>query len=917
MRFRFWQKRETDLDTEIQTHLQMSAEDRVDRGESRDDANRSAQKEFGNVGLVKEITRDVWGWRWLEDFFQDARYGLRSFRRTPIVTAVAILSLAFGIGANSALFSVVDAVLLKTLPVKDPEALVLFEYQAGLSFRTSGMSGTSFVSDDITIQADSLFRYEVFARMRQAQTASPDGPLSDFFAFAPISDINAFAGQQAQVIDGQAVSGGYFNGLGVQPVLGRTITKDDDQRGAAPVVVLSYSFWREQYGADPGVLGQQIKLNQQPFTIIGVTPREFNGTLQVGFYPVVTIPIFCEPVLHSGKSLLGAATTPGVWWLDVMGRLKPGATREQAREFLHTTFQTAALEVMPPPRRADEPAQIHPKDYPRLRAESGSRGMLDERRMSTPTIYGLFFVVALVLLIACANIANLLLARGTMRSAEISVRLAVGAGRWRLIRQLLTESVLLASLGGATGLLFALWGKSALATMADNETRFLPAGMDLSLNWTVLIFTLGISVLTGVLFGLTPALRATRQDLASSLKQSRRTTGALSRFGKGLVVAQVALSVWLLIGAGLFLRTLHNLQNVNLGFNPENLLVFRVQPDHGGYKGERLAQFYEQLLVKLDNLPGVRAATFARVGLIARDNYFTGVLLPGDVAETAPRRSTARQMVRENYFAAMNIPFLRGRGFTAQDDARGPQVAIVNQTFAREYFPNQEVLGKRIGFRRSPRTVEIIGVVADTKYDSQRKNIVPLLYTTWRQESAAIGEMSFSLRTMGEPNSFAAQVQQVVHELDSTLPVTNVGSQAARSEATLSKERLYARLLGFFGTVALLLAGIGLAGVLAYSVAQRTNEIGIRMALGAEARGVVWLVIRDVLLWVGMGAGVGLLAAIAASRLISSLLFEVTGADPMTIVSATLLLAAVAAVAAYVPARRASTVDPMVALRYE
>src|SRR5262245_61025675 len=343
---------------------------------------------------------------------------------------------------------------------------------------------------------------------------------------------------------------------------------------------------------------------------------------------------------------------------------------------------------MPPPRRADQPAQLDPKDYPRLLVESGSRGMLDERRWYAPTIYGLFVVVALVLLVACANIANLLLARAASRSAEISVRLAVGAGRWRLIRQLLTESALLASLGGALGVLVAMWGASALVALTDKDTGLVPSNIDLTVNWRVLAFTLAVSLMTGVLFGLAPAWRATNLDLTTALKQGRRATGAVSRLSKGLIVAQVALSLLLLVGAGLFIRTLHNLQLVNLGFNQENLLLFRLQPEQGGYKGERLTQFYQRLFARLDNLPGVRAATFSRIPLIADNNWTTIILLPGEVEKTAAEHYTNRQMTRENYFAAMEIPLLRGRGFTAQDDERAPLVAVVNQSFAQKYFPN-------------------------------------------------------------------------------------------------------------------------------------------------------------------------------------------------------------------------------------
>ncbi len=520
-------------------------------------------------------------------------------------------------------------------------------------------------------------------------------------------------------------------------------------QATAPVVVLSNKFWQERFSANPAVIGQQLILNRQSFTIIGVTPPEFTGTLQVNYQPAVTIPLAFEPLVLGENSKLGTENRPGFWWLNLIGRLKPGATYEQARESLNVAFQSAALELMPAPTKANQlaAAQLDTHDYPRLLLESGSRGMPDVRKRFAPSIYVLFTVVALVLLIACANIANLLLARAALRGPEISVRLAVGAGRWSLIRQLLTESLLLAALGGTVGVLFAFWGKSMLLALTKEETGLFPSGVDLSLNWRVLIFTLVISLLTGLLFGSVPAWRATSLDLTTALKHSRGTTVTVSRLSKGLLVLQLAVSFLLLTSAGLFIRTLYNLQRVDVGFNQENLLVFRLDPEKSGYKDERLLHFYQQLFSSLDHLPGVRAATFGRIPLIANSNWFDDFLLSGETERTAAERETMRQVVRENYFATMEIPFLSGREFTTEDDQRAPNVGIVNQTFVRRFFPDQEVLGKRIRFPGNKREIEIIGVAADTKYESQREDTKPLLYTSWQQEVAELGEMHFAVRT--------------------------------------------------------------------------------------------------------------------------------------------------------------------------
>ena len=928
-------KLEGELADEIQSHIEMQIEDLVRQGMSPQEARYAALRKFGGVDQIKESYRERRTLPFFETLFRDLRYGLRMLKRSPGMTAVAILSLALGIGANTALFSVVDAVLLRTLPVEHPEQLVLFEWQSGRPFRVSGMSGTSHVDVPPGQRGLSLFRYDVVQQMQKAQIAETQNPLTDLFAFGPIPEVTAKVGDQPQVVSGQAVSGNYYSGLRIQPLLGRAITDEDDRAGASPVVMLSYQFWQQEFGANPSVIGQSLILNQQSFTIVGITPPAFNSTLQVGYSPAITIALNLEPLLKGDRSNLGK-NGQGVWWLNVMGRLKPGATQSQARDSLNIPFQVAALAAMPPPRRSNQPVQIESKDYPQLIVESGDRGMLDTRKSYASTIYGLFIVVALVLLIACVNLANLLLARSTLRGPEIKVRLAVGAGRWRLIRQLLTESLLLAILGGIVGVFFAYWFKNALGALTNEEHGLLPRGVDLSLNWRVLGFTLGVSLFTGVLFGLAPAWRATHLDLHSTLKHSGRTTSSLSRLSKGLLVIQVAISALLLVGAGLFIRTLHNLQRVNVGFNQENLLIFTLQPAQVGYKEEPLLRFYEQLFERLDHLPGVRAATFARVALISNDNWMNDFLLPGETMDTAPGRDTMRQMIRENYFSTMEIPFLRGRQFTAEDDTHSPTVAIVNRQFQRQFFPNEDPIGKRITFGKPAAKdqkyeVEIIGVVADTKYMSQREKIQPLLYTPWRQQSAESGEMHFALRTTGDPAALVSQVREVIHKLDGNLPVTEIDTQSDRSETTLAPERLYARLFSFFGALALTLAGIGLFGVLAYSVNQRTKEIGIRMAFGAQATNVIAMVVWQGMKLVLLGLSISALVGYGLVRLLNTKyfgpdtwqqqmkeqLYGVTIGDPWTLILIAALLMLVALLACWLPARRAAKVDPLVALRYE
>jgi predicted permease len=911
-------RRERELDDELRFHLEREAERNRALGMDATEAQRAALRRFGGVEATKEEARDVRGLRLVGELARDLGYGLRLMRKSPAFTAVAVLSLALGIGANTALFSVADALLMRTLPVKEPDRLVLLEWQAGIAFRNSGTTGWSFRTREVGRRGSSSFHQRIYEELRRAR-----GALTDLVAFAGLRDASLVVDGQAEVLDGQYVSGNYFRVLGVPALLGRTLDEQDDRAGAAPAAVISHRFWQTRFGGDPGVVGKQVRLDTVGVTIVGVTPPDFTGTMQVDARPAFMVPLALEPLRRRLEARGHAEHRDEVrrdWWLHLLGRLAPGATIPQAQASLDEVFRALALQMMPPPRRDDEPARLEPRDHPQLVASAGGGGMLEARRGFSKTIYALFAGLGLVLIIACANVANMLLARSAARRAEIALRLATGAGRARLVRQLLTESLLLAALGGVLGVAFAFAGQRLLVWLAAGGGSVFPADVDYGLSWRTFAFTAGVALATALLFGLVPALRATRLDLGSVLKHSQRGPGAAagSRLSKSLVVVQVAISLVLLVGAGLFLRTVRNLEGVALGFNPEGLLLFDLRPAGLGFEGARLKDFYAQLFRRLDGLPGVRSATFATVRLINHSGTTARVLLPGETARLAAQHEANRQVVRETYFATMEIPLVRGRGFTAGDSDGAPRVAVVNETLAREYFPGREALGQRIRFdRSSDGELEIVGVVRDTRYNRQRNQVQPLVYTCWRQAGAAIGWMSFALRTAGDPTALVPSVQRVVRELDPNLPVTAVTTQVEQSRKTIAAERFFALLLSGFGALAALLAAVGLYGVMAYGVAQRTGEIGIRMALGAQAAGVRRLIVRQGMTFAALGVAAGLLGARALEQVAASQLYGVTASDPVTFAAAAATLLAVALIACWIPARRATRVDPMIALRAE
>jgi len=867
----------------------------------------------------------------MNTLLQDLRYGARMLLKQKGVTAIAVLSLGLGIGANTALFSIVDAMLLKLLPVKEPQRLVLFQSLVARNFAYGSYSGNSRLDPETGLQLGTSFPYVSYQRMLERQDGQ--SALSDIFAFGYVG-LNALADGQAEVVSGQTVTGNYHVGLGVQPSLGRLLTDDDDKPSANPVAVLSYRYWQKRFSGDAGVVGKQINLNNRAFTVIGVTPPGFDGAGQVGDTRDITIPLASEPQLNADPNrsrMYGA----GSWWLRIMGRLKPGAAPERARAQLEAAFQQSIVEhraarntqALAAGRNAISP--LDPKDYPRLVLASGSQGEMNERRRYAPSLYLLLGVVGVVLLIACANVANLLLSRASSRQKEIGVRLALGASRGRLIRQLLTESILLAVVGGALGMVFAMWIKDGLLAVSD----WGPKALETKLDWRVLGFTLGLSLLTGIVFGLAPAWRATKVDLTPALKDSGRSSSGASRslLSRGLVVMQVALSLLLLVGAGLFVRTLLNLQRVDPGFNTKNLLLFSVSPSLIGYKDERLVQLYERMTERLEALPGAPKVTFSSSPLLAQNTDSSSFYLRGALAAAPDAngrvRATGNSNVlygRENFLEAMEIPLLQGRAFNQQDDERAPKVVVVNQTFANRFFPNESPIGKRFTFDyKKPDEIEIVGLVKDAKYATQREETPPTCYLPWRQSVNSMGGANFQLRITGDPSAAIAAVRQAAREVDENLPLSGVKTRVEQADETLRMERLFAKLVTLFGLLAQQLASIGLFGVLAYSVSQRTHEIGIRMALGASQTDVLKMIVKQGMALSLIGVALGLGGAYVLTKYLESwmqlsrMLYGVRPSDPTTYGVVAVLLTVVALIACYLPARRATKIDPMIALRCE
>jgi len=874
---------EQELDDELRFHLEQQSDENLAAGMSAGEARYAARRAIGGLEQIKENCRDTRRVNWIVDLGKDAGYALRILRKSPGFTAAAVLSLALGIGINTAVFSLINAVLLRALPVKNPEQLVVFNHRND-------------------------FSYPMYVDLRDGNTVL-SGLLCRFTIPASLS-----AEGQTQRISAELVSGNYFQVLGVEALIGRTLTPDDARLpGAQPVAVLSNGFWRSRFGSDPGVVGKTIRLDGQPFTVVGITPAGFQGT-EVGVSPDVRVPItMCRALIPDLPSDV-AMNERGWGWLDLVGRLKDGVSRAQAESALNVFYIHArerevggVFKDLPPDAKARMLSE-------RLQLEPGSRGVSDLREMFSRQLWILMMGVGIVLVIACANVAGLLLARATARQREIAVRLALGAGRVRIVRQLITESVILALIAAAASLLIARWGSHVLASFLP-ELR-LPVVLNLDPGFPVMGFAVIVSLAAGTLFGLAPALQLTRSAVAPALKAQASLSGLRGpfTFRKVLTVAQVALSLLLLAGAGLFVRTLRNLKALDLGYGRENVLLLELVPLLNGYSDVQSARFFEQVIDRVNQLPGVRAASLGSMGLLGPGLTRQGIHVEGGNTPRGEESAGWINSVSSKYFETLRIPLLLGRSFTVRDAKGAPRVAIVNQTFSRRYFGSAIAVGRRFGIG-DVSDIEIVGIVQDGKYKDVRERTPNVVYLPFEQNFDE--PMTLYARTVGDPTKVATAIRHAVQAVDPNVPVYNVRTLEAQLDESLSQERLVATLSSWFGAFALLLAAIGLYGVLAYSVTRRTNEIGIRMALGAERSGVIWMVLREALLLVSTGVAIGVPVALVLARLVSSLLYGLRPTDPLTLAASAILLFVVAAIASYLPARRASRVDPMMALRYE
>ena len=825
----------------------------------------------------------------MSTLINDIKYGIRMLRKNIGFTTIAVVSLALGIGANTAIFSLLNAVRLKSLPVENPHELRVFNWVGRQGLRNVSISGGRYRLPDGRRITDA-FSYRTYCDFRDQSR-----DMADVFAYSSLRSLSVLTQNEATTAQGLIVSGNFFSGLGVRPLLGRAIEPADDQQGAEPVVVISYKSWQQHFDLDPEVLGQTVALNNNIFSIIGVLPKNFLGP-KAGSQNDFYTPMSAQPKLRRSFPLDSIRG----WWVNVMARIRPGVDDSQ----VNAAFTVLLKQTV------SENSLSESEESFEVVMEDGSGGPLTNRKHLAQPLFMLMGIVGIVLLVACANLAGLLLARGASRQHELSVRVALGAGRWRLMRQSLTESMLISFIGAVLGLLLAVWGKKILFGL------LWPSGItfDLRSDIYVLGFTLAVTLAAGLLFGLVPALRSTHADPMFSLKDRSALGTPRQRMGKILVSMQVGLSLLLLAGAGLFTRTLINLQNIDTGFRTENLLMFNLDASKAGFQGKALVDFYEQVNTKIAGLPGVQAVTNSNIPLLSGwVNSRGGISIPGSSSDE--KINILEMDVGESFMFTMGIPLLDGRDFSIADNETSTKVIIVNNTFAQKVFPNENPIGRLFTVGRTD--YQIIGVCGDIKYDNIKKASEPTVFYSYRQRPEEVYAVYYEIRTALPPLSLVPTVRNALADIDKNIPMADIKTQKIRLDESIAQERLFASLSTALALLVVLLSCIGLFGLMAYNITQRTSEFGVRIALGARPKDIAWPVLREALLLAGVGIAIGVPVAFGALRIIKSYLFGVDLYDPITLIVAAVVLLLVAVAAAWIPARRAAKVDPMEALRYE
>lgn len=893
---------ENEMDAELRFHIEAYTEDLARSGLGRQEAARRARLEFGGLEQTKEAVRDVRGLNLLDSLLQDIRYALRMVRKNPGFATVVVLTLALGIGANTAIFTIINAVMLRTLPVQRPEQLVAVGNPVLVHSWGTGTPRTD------------VFSYPLYREVRDN-----NGVFSSVLASAHLTNLRIVIEGDAENVTGRLVTENYFQTLGVSALLGHTFSPDEDRvPGADPVLVISYGYWYRRFAGDPAVIGRKVRLNNYPFTIIGVAPPGFFGEV-VGDRPDVWAPMMMQPQIMPSRPFLDDANIASVL---LIGRLKPGVSMEQARANLNSIVVQALTVTLDAKLSSDDRDTLRKREIA-VEVSSGGRGFSRLREEFATPLLLLLAMVGLVLLVACVNVANLMLARSAIRQREIAIRFAMGAGSGRIIRQLLTESLVLASLGGMLGLVLAQWGSALLVSLVY-AGRATGNPLSLGLDWRVLGFTACICVAAGMLFGLAPALRVLHVKLGRSLKEGGRDLGAgpNSRLRLALAASQIALGVLVLMSASLLVRSLRNLQEADLGYSRDQLLLVPVDLFSGGYRGPAMQNATRELLLRFTSLPGVRSVTASSNGLFSGSESSDTVRVEGAFLNNQMDSETADDEVGPDYFRTIGAPIVLGRDITQQDFYAAARVAVVNESFANFYLGGQNPIGRMVHIQDSSRPdqppYQIVGVARDVHDHSvrdavRRRFYAPLTSATFDEPDL----LNFEIRALGNPEMLINSVRGAIRAVNPDLVVGRIETAGALVTDTLSSQVLVAKLSSFFGVLVLILVCVGLYGSMAFNVAARTKEIGLRMALGAPRGALIWMVMREAWLVLVIGLAVGIPLGVTATRLFRTMLFGVGKSDPLSISSAVLALVAICVTAAIVPVRRATRVDPMSALRYE